>query len=274
MGYSYDVDKLTELINDYAIITDVRITIVDPAGTTICQSTYKRAPFCRMMLSNPESEKTCHHSEVKSFCKRSPKGFTSASCHAGFTESSHPIVKDGEFIGYILSGPMRTKENIYDFADCLNYPVEDIEKLNEIYRQTPYYDDEKARAIGRIVSMLSTYIISNEYINTETSDFMRTVSKYIMVNLTKPLNADFICKKLNVSKTFLYNQFRIYKNKTVNEYINSKRITAAKYMLVNSNYPLSRVSDNVGISDYTYFSKLFKKLTGYTPLQYRKLFKE
>ena len=274
MGYSYDVDKLTEIINDYSIITGVRITIASADSKTICQSTYKRAPFCKIMLSSPESERTCYNIERQSIEKRSTKSFVSATCHAGFTESSHPIIKDGEFIAQIIFGPMRTKENIYDFVDKLNYPVEDIEKLNEIYRQTPYYDEEKARAIGRVVAMLSTYIISNEYINTETSDFMRNASQFISDNLHRPLNADFICKKLNVSKTFLYNQFRIYKNKTVNEYINSKRITAAKYMVVNSNYPLSRVSDNVGISDYTYFSKLFKKLTGYTPLQYRKLFKE
>ncbi len=274
MKYSYDVDKLTEIVNDYSIITGVRIMIVDESNNEICRSSYKRAPFCRRMLLNPQSQEKCRTSETKAVYKRSAKSFVSASCHAGFTESSHPIIKDGEFIGHIIFGPMRTKENIYDFVDNLNYPVEDMEKLNEVYRQTPYYDDEKARAVGRIVAMLATYIISNEYINTETSDFMRTVSKYITDNLTKPLNAEIICRELNVSKTFLYNQFRIHKNMTVNEYINSKRIVKAKYNLVNSNYPISKISDEVGIGDYTYFSKIFKKMTGYTPLQYRKLFKE
>ena len=274
MKCSYDIDKLTELVNDYALITNMRITIATENGKNICQSTYKRAPFCRVMLANSESEKTCRNSELKSVWKRSKKEFVSATCHAGFTESSHPIIKDGEYIGHIIFGPMRTKENIYDFIDCLNYPVEDVEKLNEIYRQTPYYDDEKAKAIVRIVAMLASHIISNEYINTETSDFMRTVSKYITDNLTKPLNAEIICQELNVSKTFLYNQFRIHKNKTVNEYINSKRIADAKYNLANHNYPISKISEKVGISDYTYFSKLFKRMTGYTPLQYRKLFKE
>ncbi|MDE6898243.1 MAG: helix-turn-helix transcriptional regulator, partial [Lawsonibacter sp.] len=52
--------------------------------------------------------------------------------------------------------------------------------------------------------------------------------------------------------------------------IAQRRINAAKRLLLQSNMPISAVAEEVGISDYNYFSKVFRSMTGTTPSAFRK----
>ena len=54
------------------------------------------------------------------------------------------------------------------------------------------------------------------------------------------------------------------------EYINTQRIKQSTCLLKDSNLPIHQISQMVGISDYNYFSRLFKKYMNKTPSQYRK----
>jgi AraC-like DNA-binding protein len=52
--------------------------------------------------------------------------------------------------------------------------------------------------------------------------------------------------------------------------IAQRRVNAAKLLLSRSDTPVSTVAEAVGISDYNYFSKVFRNLTGMTPSAFRK----
>lgn len=54
------------------------------------------------------------------------------------------------------------------------------------------------------------------------------------------------------------------------DYIRRKRVHLAKKLL-KSDFMVKEVGDMVGINDYNYFSKLFKKETGYSPTEYKKM---
>ena len=45
---------------------------------------------------------------------------------------------------------------------------------------------------------------------------------------------------------------------------------AAKSLLLQNDLPISAVADAVGISDYNYFSRVFRSVTGMTPRDFRK----
>ena len=57
---------------------------------------------------------------------------------------------------------------------------------------------------------------------------------------------------------------------SVIEYINNCRIGRACTMLNNTNVQIKDVALSVGFSDQLYFSKVFRKLKGITPTEYRK----
>lgn len=275
----YDVKKLEELAKDYSVVAGgIRIRIIDlniedenPNIGVIASSPYKRPEFCQKMLSCKESELKCKEIETHTTQNRSFNDvFTATPCHAGIVEAMYPIVKDNKKIGYILFSAMRTKDNIYDFAKELNYPLDDIEELNKIYQKMEYYDEERIECIGRIAAILASYIMSDSIVSVEYDALTKQAMDYIEENLGKPLKVSDICKALNISKTALYNMFRTSLNCTVNEFITNKRLSRSKILLTTTDKPIVTVSEEIGFTDYTYFCKLFKKSMGVTPLKYRK----
>nr|WP_272899213.1 helix-turn-helix transcriptional regulator [Caldalkalibacillus salinus] len=55
------------------------------------------------------------------------------------------------------------------------------------------------------------------------------------------------------------------------QYLRQYRLSIAKHLLATTNKKMSSISKDVGILDPTYFSKLFKKTEGLTPIEYRRV---
>lgn len=53
------------------------------------------------------------------------------------------------------------------------------------------------------------------------------------------------------------------------KYINSKRIESAKNLLITTEHSVREIANMVGIADDNYFSRIFRKYTGVSPLEYR-----
>jgi two-component system response regulator YesN len=73
-----------------------------------------------------------------------------------------------------------------------------------------------------------------------------------------------------MSKNTLYALFREHLGATVTEYITGLRIDRAKRLLRETKDTVYEVAESVGIDNYTYFCKLFKKREGISPSEYRK----
>ena len=61
-------------------------------------------------------------------------------------------------------------------------------------------------------------------------------------------------------------------NLTILNYINIYRINQAIELMLNTDFTLTRISEQVGLKDSQRFSKLFRNIIGLPPSQYRKLF--
>ncbi len=72
-----------------------------------------------------------------------------------------------------------------------------------------------------------------------------------------------------LSEPYLCRIFRRHTGRTVTGYINELRCARAA-ALIRSGTPLAEAGRQVGIEDYNYFSRMFKKTTGFSPSYYRK----
>ena len=72
------------------------------------------------------------------------------------------------------------------------------------------------------------------------------------------------------NKKYLSALFVKNKNVKFKEYLNSLRINRALELIGDPDLSVSEISEKCGFSDPYYFSKVFKKITGLTPTEYRK----
>lgn len=105
------------------------------------------------------------------------------------------------------------------------------------------------------------------------SKIIQDTLNFIDFNLREPLSLKLISEKEMVNASYLSAQFKKETGKTLTEYINQKRISSSLVLLTATDLPVQRIAEQVGIYDENYFSRLFRKIQGSTPMQYRNMMK-
>lgn len=76
---------------------------------------------------------------------------------------------------------------------------------------------------------------------------------------------------LNYHKSYLFREFKASTGQTIMGYFIKLKISHAKKLLRETGLSITEVSEKLAFDTPNYFSKTFKRITGYTPIQYKKL---
>lgn len=79
---------------------------------------------------------------------------------------------------------------------------------------------------------------------------------------------------LNITPNHLNKSVKSITGKSPTKWIDEAIVLEAKVLLCQSDWPISEVAAEVGLFDASYFSRLFKKYEGVTPLQFRTMIKK
>lgn len=265
MKTTYNMQKIKKIVDNICNLTNISICVSDNKYNMLYRCEKGDASYCHAIQKNEIGKEKCYHSDIEMYKKcEISKSAVSGICHAGVLDTAVPILKNGKIVGFIMFGRIRCKENT-EYIDGLLDWADDAKEIKKHYKKLTYFNEEQLSAL---ISLLSYVLIENA-IEIDRDDLVARVTDYIDENLSGELSVDGLCSKFFVSKNVLYKIFRDNYNCTVNEYITAKRIERAKELLCNNKSVVS-VSLEVGLGNYTYFSKLFKKHTGLSPLNYRK----
>ena len=126
------------------------------------------------------------------------------------------------------------------------------------------------KAIGKLSRLKKELEIQEHTKAEEPESLLDQIEQYLEENFRKKITLDDIADTLHVNRSYLS---RYYKNKTgVNLFdeILMKRVEKAKEYLQNTEMKTYEISEAVGVEDAGYFSKMFKKITGVSPKEFRK----
>lgn len=111
-------------------------------------------------------------------------------------------------------------------------------------------------------SFIARQNANNKYIIMPSVKFMENND---IINIT----VSDLAKMSHISDSCLRKHFKMLYGKTPHEMIKERKIEASKNLLRDSNYTINEISEMLGFNDVTYFSKVFKKTVGVSPVKYR-----
>jgi two-component system response regulator YesN len=111
------------------------------------------------------------------------------------------------------------------------------------------------------------------YISRDNAEYhsVRQVIEYLQEHYNEDLTLEDVARKVHISPSRLSHLFKDELGLTIIEYLTDIRITAAKQMLENSDLMVKQIAEKVGYQEASYFTRVFKKNTGVSPAEYRRL---
>jgi len=97
----------------------------------------------------------------------------------------------------------------------------------------------------------------------------RSAIEYIDQNFTRPITLDDVADHVYLSPTYVSYLFRTEVKINFINYLTQKRMEKAKELLKNPRMKIYEISASVGYENSRYFSSIFKKYVGVTPIDYR-----
>ncbi len=97
------------------------------------------------------------------------------------------------------------------------------------------------------------------------------VREYLEEHCTEKIALESVAEHFFLNKHYLARLFKEQYGVSVNSYLTQVRITRAKQMLRFTDKAVSVIAAECGLEDANYFSRVFKKVEGVTPKQYREL---
>lgn len=166
--------------------------------------------------------------------------------------------------------------------DCLSSPLPMELMVKQPYQMKPLMLDlcrsslhflqqgklELASSMFTSLFCLVAANVSNEKNGVIHTEFYDKIIEYIDLHPT--VDVGELTRQFDVSERTLRNMFHRYLNMSPKEFIQSRKMERARYMLKNTMKQISEISDSLGYTNQFQFSRSFKNETGLSPLAYRK----
>jgi len=106
-----------------------------------------------------------------------------------------------------------------------------------------------------------------------SNDIIKEILKYIDNNINKKISINELSNKFNFNKDYIMRLFKKETKITITDYINKKRIYNSLKNLRTTNDSILKISLNHGFQSQEYYSEIFTKIIGVSPIIYRKSIK-
>lgn len=236
-------------------------------------------PFCSLLAKSSRSCAACLEVQQK-ICDSDGGETKSAVCFAGLTDSAIPVRLGDEVIGFLQTGQVGlknvTKPQFQKIAkQVLEWGTKvDLGKLEEAYFQSLVLNPKQYQAVLGLLEIFAQHLslVSNQLAiqqNNSESPAIQKAKQYLEDHKTDPISLVEISKYLNVSTFYFCKMFKKATGFTFTEYLSRIRIEKAKNLLLNPNLRVSEIAFEVGFQSLTHFNRVFHKIVGQSPTNYR-----
>lgn len=275
--------RLSEIFENSVLPTMVYINKQDYERKSVLRPLHRHTSICEMLFIY-QGEGSYN---VNGHFYRLSKG-SIAFCNQG--DLHEMIVNTENEIGSFCIGITNLRRKGMDYNQLVKKDESFVIQSNELFPVLyamceQMYQLEGTSQGGNIASQLlcaSFIAMTCQMDNFSMVDAHKTDDELNVINIKNYLNLNFmedisleeVAEKLGYSVTYISHVFKKATGKTPIQYVIRRRIGHAQTLLISTNYSATQIAGMVGYDNTNYFSTLFSKIVGMTPMKYRKFYKE
>ena len=236
-------------------------------------------PFCQLMSQKSRACSACLQVQ-EALSQTATNEAQSITCPVGMCDTAVPVRLGDRLIGFLQTGQVFKKkptpgqfERAAKLAEEWGMAV-DRSKLEAAYFETKVISSKQHESVVKLLSIFAQHLsmLSNQVVvqqeNSEPPVITRA-KEYIHEHQTEELSLGQVAKAVNTSTFYFCKMFKKVTGINFTDYLSRVRIEKSKNLLLNPNLRVSEIAFEVGFQSLTHFNRVFKKILGQSPTEYR-----
>ncbi len=168
-------------------------------------------------------------------------------------------------IGLSISSPISSCDNGKKIEECFEYILSSVNhpKSADLQAISGFY-----ALIGTLCDYTEPQVPKIQTTSRQ-ADYIRQAIEYIETNYSRQITVEEISNHVGINRKYLTKLFNEKMDDSPKNYLIQYRINKACRLLKQSTLSIQEVSHSVGYTDALVFSKIFKKVIGTCPREYR-----
>ncbi len=163
------------------------------------------------------------------------------------------------------------KEHVFYTGNLPEYHQLFQDMIQELQLCKPHYEELLALQLHRLFILVSRQFVEKRRLNGFVQKEVLQAAQYFSEHYNQEISIEEYAASRNMSTCWFIRTFKQYNRQTPMQYILSIRMANAQSLLETTSYNVTEVAMIVGYENPLYFSRLFKKHTGFSPREYRDL---
>jgi AraC-like DNA-binding protein/ligand-binding sensor protein len=236
-------------------------------------------PFCALISKKSRACAACLQVQER-LCQKAASNADSVICPVGLSDSAVPVRMSDRLVGFLQVGQVfRKKPTEAQFAKvvqlCEKWGLETPrEALRKAYFAGKVVSQKEHDSTIKLLSIFAQHLamLSNQvFIQQENSEppVITRARAYIQEHQTEEIKLGQVAKAVNMSSYYFCKMFKKVTGINFTDYVARTRIEKSKNLLLNPNLRVSEIAFEVGFQSLTHFNRVFKKILGQSPTDYR-----
>ena len=139
---------------------------------------------------------------------------------------------------------------------------------NERFRNLDLYAERSPADMREFAAHLYDAVLAELEFSADAASLVDAVKHYIRQNYREDLTRNDLADVVHITPNYLSKRFHSETGMSLREYINRLRVDEAKRLLLSTNATISEIASEVGFDNISYFSTVFRKQCGVSPIEW------